>query len=919
MITTRQKIKVFISSACGNDQPWKEKYNIVRAGLKALIETTQFAEVYLFENEGSSTLSAGKHYTSALKDCDVCIFLIDNKDGVPPGVQIEVDTVKKHKIKSLYYFCDQYSKDETPLQKSLMGAEFSKSSVVHSFEELILSGTQGLIDDLVLIYRSYCKGRIDIVSEEKDGSYEQFIPEEYFQTSLVVSKDVITKIDKTKQYFSKIILGDSNQIINTSSLDDWCCRFLPVMFEQRSIEDFNLDLFLKELNKFQTKEYHAVIKKRWEAIQSFFCGELESCISLLNEALKLAKNNAMPDWIIKDILIDLRNQKNLIEECNNNYFSYNDAQIEIDESSNPIHYPLLDRFESEQYQRYIEESLKEKIKSPYTVTFGDNLAPYVNSMANICILAVFNGSLTHLLILYRRLEYLSFHLCEKYSDWQFRRLLLKMAIINFKTKDIDGIIRSYEDILSMMNSIDAKEIFEFSKNRSIPHHRLICNLEAFKAVGYFLSDDDFDLISKDLIDKINVWILDGNRNVAVGSHIFDTLSKVELRISADEIAIICCNCFENKLRRWFDDIYKLLGNSAGFLSDLSHDIAKRLISNLINVIENERKHLDINSLELALCSIRKVYRDLTDELNLSIKIHLPEFYEGRYRLETSEGAETETRLFITKYVQEIEMRNNTQGVDGSYVGYANKPHLTLISLLKGTQILQQSDLLDLVFVAASNTLLAEKQTIGEKCEAIELLIFLCKRYPDIVIRNNFMIQNLKSNRDIVEAGYSDMFSKLSESTLRFSLLLLYNCFGDEVWLSMIERLHYFDEDIPALVQANRVIMNFLEANEQSKLTNEIEAVLLQVSLKWCNSKNFNVRYYAIRILFQLLRNQDNSRIICNQLVKSIDNDNVYIKNLILRQVYRIKSIDPATYNYILQKASLDTNYVVRKVYSEISK
>lgn len=33
---------------------------------------------------------------------DVCIFLIDNADGIKPGVQSEIDTVKKHDIKALY-------------------------------------------------------------------------------------------------------------------------------------------------------------------------------------------------------------------------------------------------------------------------------------------------------------------------------------------------------------------------------------------------------------------------------------------------------------------------------------------------------------------------------------------------------------------------------------------------------------------------------------------------------------------------------------------------------------------------------------------------------------------------------------------------------------------------------------------------
>lgn len=82
MVSPGQKIKVFISSICG-----VEKYDRVRIELKSAIEATQLAEVYTFENKGASTLPAGNHYTWALEDSDICIFLIDNADGIKPGVQ----------------------------------------------------------------------------------------------------------------------------------------------------------------------------------------------------------------------------------------------------------------------------------------------------------------------------------------------------------------------------------------------------------------------------------------------------------------------------------------------------------------------------------------------------------------------------------------------------------------------------------------------------------------------------------------------------------------------------------------------------------------------------------------------------------------------------------------------------------------
>ena len=101
-----ERIKVFISSKIGVSHT-DEKYTIARKAVKEILESTGFFTVYTFEDMGASIMSAEKHYERALIDSDVCIFLIDNKDGVPSGVQIELELADKYKKQTLYYFCNQ--------------------------------------------------------------------------------------------------------------------------------------------------------------------------------------------------------------------------------------------------------------------------------------------------------------------------------------------------------------------------------------------------------------------------------------------------------------------------------------------------------------------------------------------------------------------------------------------------------------------------------------------------------------------------------------------------------------------------------------------------------------------------------------------------------------------------------------------
>lgn len=259
LISPSQKIKVFISSICG-----VEKYDKVRIELKNAIESTRLADVYTFEGKGASTLPAGVHYTLALEDSDICIFLIDNADGINPGVQAEIDTVKKYNIKALYYFCDETQKEKTTLEQSLMGAHFAKSKTVHSFDELSQSGSRALLDDIIAVYHYYCTGRIVLKPSENDEiqSVEVAGTEKYQMPT--IPKTALKNVDKCRDYILKFVLGYSrgrfsDETEKTSEFDDWGFQFLPILFEGKSIKYFNTAMYLDALKAQQDDEHYQIV------------------------------------------------------------------------------------------------------------------------------------------------------------------------------------------------------------------------------------------------------------------------------------------------------------------------------------------------------------------------------------------------------------------------------------------------------------------------------------------------------------------------------------------------------------------------------------------------------------------------------------------------------------------------------------
>lgn len=917
-ISPGQKIKVFISSICG-----VEKYDKVRADLKSAIEKTQLADVYTFESKGASTLPAGFHYKSALKDSDICIFLIDNADGIKQGVQVEIDTVKKYNIKALYYFCDETQKEKTALEQSMMGANFAKSKTVHSFSELSKDGAQGLIDDIVAVYHNYCTGRIVLNFGENDEIQAvDVVGTEKYQLP-TIPKSTLKNVDKCRNYFLKFVLGYSrgryqDEAKKTSEFDDWGIQFLPILFEGKSIKHFNTAMYLDMLKEQQDDGYYQVVQMRWQAIQAYFAGDIEKCLEHLEAALNLAKETNQPTWIIKDILVDLRNQH--WTRCNvRNEYSDTPAQKELTESSEELYYPILDRIHESLHEKYIEGLYKKKTDSPYSVTIGNNLDQYGEMLASSLIVSMYNGSLTHILLIYEKIRDFVFYLSCKYDDWNFRLILYKLAIFEGKEDEIKGIQDSYPEILNKLTADEAASIMDFCLNHPIKYKRLSTQLLAFGSVGYFLDDKSYKSCEKYIVDEIKSWLSSDTSVVAIGQNIFKCLSGVAYRMSQDILSEICCQFIERHYSRWYLDMFKFIANRID-LRKMSDDSAKMLVEHINSVLDSEKEREQIQYSPSFLCVLRKQNRSLTEEMDKKIAEHLSNYYEGTYKLETTEEENKDMPAFVKEYVERIRKNNETQGKDGVYFGHGTREIATLRSILLGEEFTCDTDTMDKLISVVADTLLISKEDVPTKLDAISLLICIAVKYPEDYIRNQGVYEKMYEQQKNIEVSDNSIISfNIDSISLKIGLQLLYTAMGKDVYSEILELMPYIQGDVATTIAVTHLVVEYLESSEDAMLPSRVEAIILQNVLLWLHSEYTNIRWNATRILLTMSRNPENCGIVNHQLVNLIDSNSVYIKNLIMRHLHKMNGITDETKEYIISKCRHDANFVVRMVCDETEK
>lgn len=915
MISPRQKIKVFISSICG-----VEKYDKVRTELKNAIEATQLAEVYTFENKGASTLSAGNHYTWELEDSDVCIFLIDNADGINPGVQAEVDTVKKRNIKALYYFCDETEKGKTALEQSLMGAHFAKSKTVHNFNELSQDSAHALIDDIITVYHHYCIGRIGPKYDGADEIQGVEITESEKYRLPTIPKTTLNNVDKCRSYILKFVLGNSrgrysDEPEKTSELDEWGLQFLPILFEGKSIKHFNTAMYLDTLKAQQDDEHYQIVQIRWQAIQAYFAGDIEKCVEHLETALDLAKKTAQPTWVIKDILIDLRNQ-HWIRCTAKNKIPDSPAQKELTESDEELYYPILDRLHESLHEKYIEGLYKKKTESPFTVTFGNDLNQYGEMLASSLIVSMYNGSLTHILLIYEKIRDFVFYLCCKYDDWKFRLTLYKLAIFAGKEKEIKGIQNSYPEVLNKLTSDEAASIMDFCLNHPIKYKRFNSQLLAFGAVGYFLDDKSFEHHEKTIIGEINTWLNSDNHVVFIGQNIFTCLSGAAYRISQNTLSKICCQFIDKHYCRWYTDMFKFITTYID-LRKMNMESAQALVNHISSVLDSKKEREQIGYPPTFLCILRKQNVDLTVDMDKRIAEYLPDYYNGIYKLETTENEKQDMPIFVREYVEHIKKDNEAQGKNGVYFGHGRREIATVRAILLGKEVACDSETMDMLISAVTDTLLLSQEDISTKLDAVALLICIVVKYPEDYIRNQNVYEKLFEQQEEIEVDDHAIFSSNIDSiSLKIGLQFLYASMGKAVYGDILELMPYIQGDAATTIAVTRLIVGYLETTDTVILPIRVEAIVLQNVLQWIHSENLDIRWNATRILLSLSRNSENYGVINHQLVTLIDSNGVYIKNLIMRHLHKISGITDKTKEYIISKCKHDANFVVRLVCAE---
>ena len=897
--TIERKLTVFISSKIN------KRYKVVRKALKELLlETGMVASVYAFEKEGANSRDVKSAYLDEVSRSDVCLFLIDNADGVSDAVYAEHERARRDGIHRLYFFCNERKKTPTELQKELMNTgEVKYDDSIHDFSDFPKKAYKSVLQDIIDIYRRTRTSVSDVSSNESKMDNMQL-------NTFILTKDFYnqyTAESKLTQILNPYNLNlpiEDSKLINT--YDDLCADFLSVVIG-RSV--FNLDNFTQLKNSIISmhEDYlKRIVEMRLNAVANYFSNNLNGCYQNIKNAYEEAKEEPkIPTWFLNDIVIDMRNISTAIDNLNNKILLNSEAQIILNDSPEIVYYPLLDRFDSSHKSDLLDDYFEMATQSPYSQRF-DTLNHTFNFIASCFNIAVRFGSLTQILATSKRYGDTLFVKFNNTKDFKLFFELIKILITANQVKKLNSIVSAFSKTASFITSTEIDTLIKSIQTIPLEIDKISAHLMVLENFGYYFSEEQYKLETDFFFRFAFQWCGDETRILYFGDRILKTVRKNIGRMRPCLVAELLVSFFENNLRRFYDEVLRILYRMD--LKQVNEKEQIKLVEYCISLLRDSNFSVS-GALGEAVIALRKSININIDLLDKAVKKYRPDFYLKEYDLEVNQS---NLIKHIESYIKQIDQRNQS-AQESKYYGYAYSPCDVIRNILEAGNVILTEDIASRIVVVLEKTITNKVQQVDQKIPAIQLAIFMYHKYPKLSLWDDFKKKMSEKFEDILSVKYIPLFTVENKNTLEINALLMKIAFGvysfEEVTLGFAAAIGYNESD---LIYAVRSVHYFLSAVDIQTINNHILGIITNFVLSIGKEKHRDAQLFAVDCLIILSQSRLYAATVWERLAFMLDDAISDIKIKILRGIEDLKS-DKGIIDYILQKGRNDNHYFVRKV------
>ena len=859
----QRKLSVFISSRMSG------RYDFIRRELAFLLINTDLFDVFIYEDSGAGSENNIDSYIEELKRSDAVIFMVDNKDDVSDAVLKEERTAKENGLRRIYIFCNQDSKEHTQMQESLKDKYGAKYEETPSFREMPERAYLSILQDIISIYRR---------KTPPHSSGDDILP----RLPDTPSSPEPAKYPSAPKCLADYLAGFQVQDIDCSDVK--AMAFLEVVIRRKSFaENFTRESFMKYAETLITgrENISDFLKLRFEAVCNFYQGSIEAATESERKALSEGMNNAsVPDWMIMDTAIDLRNMARSIKS----YELIGQAQECINQRGR-VHYPILDRFD-DSISKYMLEDYEAKFTmSPYTIRLGSNFYDIIKSIADIFWLSLHNGSFSHIELTRRRMTNMLTMINNIYDDHQSKAELIRLLCLDGgDMKKLDSFMRTYHSDTDMLSPEEASEILRCIRlipDADYARARLFGFMAKF---GYYCTDTEFEHTAEELAREAMLWAEHGGRDYDSSENIFRFYGGTWRRNRANETLDFAVTALEH-LRNpvYYEHILDLL-RAFDF-----REASPERVRNIIGLLAGDAGHPKVQDI---IANIGILCPEMRGMISSGLENTAPEFLRENYAWSLYVH---EHRIlpedYITSIIDIVSIRNQ-EALQGTYI--SSRPLDPIKRFIWDGVNITDKDRKRVIDCLA--------ETLSNPVQDIDMKICSCEI---LTLLGEDAVKSIPDNQEAYCSGHPDMLKKSLPVMLEYAYVLMMSLCRSNT--SEATELLFMNPDYEdsTIIKLLSISLNFLRSKHSDSMADVIMAFVLSSTVRY----EKDIHFLAVLCLLELTKNMKYRHTALKKLAAYMDCGQAEIRANIVSGVAYIK--DKQT-EYIMQKAYTDNNYLVRR-------
>lgn len=888
------KLRVFISSKCGG------KYTITRKALKKLFDATGLITTYVFEKEPASSLDTKSAYLDYVDESNICVFLIDNKDGIPNPVLDEQKRAKEKSVNLIYIFCDERKKTPTKMQEEIRNSLSEKYFVVHEFSDIVSKAYDSVLQDLISNYKHKKVLTSDIEDKEK-GKVSTSIEKN------TIDKEVYDGFSRVKDDLVGLFFHYPDEIKSDNNpLENSIFQLLKFILKLEDLNNQTISTLKNNVMKQFDKCWESFFELRFSAFNHYFNDELEACCEDLRSSLKESiDNDSIPNWVSNDVAIDLLNVLYDLQEKQGKITFKNEGQTFIENNTEHVYYPILDRAQKDIYEKISQKYFDYINLPPYSIQFGGDDVILRKISVSFGISATF-GSITHCNLVLKQIVDCLYLFFNFNPDHNSTIELFRILLIQNEAKKLEKIFNNFS-IDKIVNNNDIKRIRESILLIKNPLKQIKARCLLINKFGDYFEDKDFKKESE-YIHKYSLYYLANDRRLGnLWTSLFGFYRSNVNRINPDFIAHLIQNVIDNSLASLYNDICILIEEIE--YTYVNIDIQQYIASVLSGFIESS---IDIPKLNWALIEFCKYSSIDNTDLEKKISLHMEEFYKTTFYLEVHIEDQTKLLEHVYRYLEQAKLDNLTQSKNIGITECSTKPLEVIKNILIYDSLKLTNKQVDDLLAVALDILLNPWQNYKTKISAIKLVNYLYCTYTEYASHTS--IKNI-----ILSAKEKIMFSELDNSyDYDSSMILNYAC---NLFVLVLENMNSIeltdyilsidDSACSDLIETLKISSDFLKNGSLKYIPKYFLTSLVHLAMIYSNHTDKNVRFRSVELLILLTGVQDYQGTILKRLSKIMDEGSYESKITILTRLGKISTTNQDYIDYIIKKGLVDNNYEVR--------